>query len=205
MKKSILAVTVLALGAVFFAIPSWSAISSTLKPVIGAARVKPDSVMWPVAYDGASRVTLGRSDVSIAKTGTANYSDIRIGKPTATTRNIKLANVTGDGTLSASIAPNTARDAVGNKAPGAGPSLPVTVDNTATTLTISAPEPTVTNTGPVVFIITYDGADTITLSPSDIIINSAEGLIGDVAVEVISPTQRKVTITNIRKATPPVL
>lgn len=205
MKNSLSIIAVGALGALLFALPSWSAISDTLRPVIGAAAVKQNSVTWPVAYDGARKIDLRKSDVTIAKTGTADYSGIRIQSPTRDTRRIKLANVTGDGTFRAQIAPGTARDAVGNRALGAGPSLPVTVDNTAPTLTISAPEPTVTNSGPVVFIITYDGADTITLKPEDIIINSAEGLIGDVAIEVMSPTQRKVIITNIRKATPPVL
>lgn len=205
MKNSLSIIAVGALGALLFALPSWSAISGTLRPVIGAAIVKQNSVMWPVAYDGARKIDLRKRDIVIAKTGTADYSGLRIQSPTSTTRRIKLAGVTGDGTFRAQIAPGTARDAVGNRALGAGPSDPVTVDNTAPTLTISAPDPTVTNTGPVVFIITYDGADTITLKPEDIIINSAEGLTGDVAIEEISPTQRKVTITNIRKATPPVL
>ena len=203
MKNSLSIIAVGALGALLFALPSWSAISGALRPVIGAAIVKQNSVTWPVTYDGARKINLRKRDITIAKTGTANYGVMRIQSPTPTTRNIKLAQVTGDGTLRAQIAPGTARDAVGNRAPGAGPSDPVTVDNTAPTLTISAPEPAATNTGPVVFIITYEGADTITLKPEDIIINSADGLIGDVAIEVISPTQRKVTITNIRKAVTP--
>ena len=115
MKKPIFTFVVLGIGALLFALPSWSAISGTLRPVIGAAIVKQNSVTWPVTYDGARKIDLKKRDITIAKTGTADYSGLRIQSPTSTTRRIKLANVTGDGTLRAQIAPGTARDAVGNR------------------------------------------------------------------------------------------
>lgn len=201
MKKPITFVSILALGVLLFAAPSWRAIAKTVSVSIGDAAVTSNSVSWPVKYTDAKRITLAKRDVTIAKTGTADYGRLRILDTTPTVRTIKLAQVTGDGTFTAQIAPGSARDAAGNKAPGAGPSQPVTIDTTPPTVEISAPDPALTATGPVVFIVTYSGADTITLKPEDIAINGE--YTGDITVEVISPTQRKVTITNIRKKVVP--
>jgi hypothetical protein len=85
----------------------------------------------------------------------------------------------------------------------AGNALPVgnvsgeksfTVDNIKPTVSIGAPSPNQTSTGPVTFTITYSGADTITLAAANVTLNKTGVNTGAPTVSGSGTTTRTVTI-----------
>lgn len=73
--------------------------------------------------------SLSTGNVTLNKTGTANGTKAVSGS--GATRTVTISGITGDGTLSISIATHTASDFAGNLAPAAGPSVTFLVENTA--------------------------------------------------------------------------
>ena len=112
-------------------------------------------VTFTITYAGADTITLTADDVVLARTGTADAVVSVSG--TGDTRTVTLSGITGDGTLAISIAADTASDAAGNSATAAGPSLAVSVDNAAPTVTVgrAAGQADLTNARPVVFTVTF--------------------------------------------------
>ena len=70
-------------------------------------------------------------------------------------------------------------------------------DTTAPTLSISEPSVAATNSGPVSFTVTYQGASSITLAAQDISLNTTGTATGSVAVSGTGNTTRTVTISSI--------
>ncbi len=126
------------------------------------------SVTYTVAYSdvaGVGAITLANGDVMLNQTDTAAAASVTVsdlGVPN--TRTVTLAGISGDGTLSISLGANTAKDVTDNFSLAAGPSTLVTVDNTLVGVTIGSPSVTDTQTGPVTFTVTYDGASSISLA-----------------------------------------
>ncbi len=85
-------------------------------------------VTYPVSYAGADQVNLTDDDVTVHKTGTAD-GVATVADGSTASPSIVVANVSGDGTLSVSIAAGTASDEAGNQAPAAGPGAPFAVAN----------------------------------------------------------------------------
>nr|HPJ39536.1 hypothetical protein [Spirochaetota bacterium] len=112
-------------------------------------------VTYTVTYSGADTVTLAAGNVSLNTTGGATATVAVTGAGTVT-RTVTLSNITGDGTIGISIAAGTASDTAGNTALGAGPSGTFTADNTAPTVTITAPAAG-----------TWDGTQSLTFTPDD--------------------------------------
>ena len=110
-------------------------------PVIGDPSVEATAegpVTYTITYSGNPIVvTLKLADITLNKTGSAD------GRVTLTgsgdTWTVTIDQITGDGTLSISIAADTATDGI-NSAPAAGPSKIITVDNTPPTVSISLPD-----------------------------------------------------------------
>jgi hypothetical protein len=115
---------------------SFTIVIDTTAPTIGISA--PSSVVgnsglpvsYTVTYGGADAVTLTAQDVTLNKTGSANGT-VTVSGTGAGTRTIMISSITGSGTLGVSIAANTASDAAGNIAGGAGPSTVFTVDNSS--------------------------------------------------------------------------
>src|SRR5690606_31424117 len=116
-------------------------------------------------------INLTTANVLVNGTGTAAATLNPIATTGPNSRAITLSNITGNGTLSISIAPGTASDAAGNLAPGAGPSATLVVDNAPPTLVIGEPSVSITNEGPLEYRITYDGASLISLTKADVLVN----------------------------------
>jgi PKD repeat protein len=100
---------------------------------------KNGSIAYVVSYGNADAVTLDASDVTLNTTGTASGSVSVSGSGTGS-RTITISNVAGDGTLSISLATNTASN-TDSSAPAFGPSATATVDNTAPAITITGNSP----------------------------------------------------------------
>jgi len=74
----------------------------------------------------------------------------------------------------------------------------ITVLNAAVpTLSIGSPSASLTNSGPITYIVTYTGADTVTLANGDVTINKTGTANGTVAVSGSGTTTRTVTISSI--------
>ncbi|MDX2066573.1 MAG: MBG domain-containing protein, partial [Fimbriimonadaceae bacterium] len=84
-------------------------------------------VLFSVTYGGADTVSLAATDISLEATGTAAGA-VSIAIVDAATWTISLSGITGAGTLAIRVAPGSAADLAGNKAPGAGPSAAVAVN-----------------------------------------------------------------------------
>jgi hypothetical protein len=102
-------------------------------------KTKSGPVTVSVTYTNANNVSLGAGQVVVNKTGSANAAVQVSGSGTAS-RVITLSNMSGDGTVSVSVAAGTASNA-GGPAPAAGPTAAVTVDNTAPVLTLTGSNP----------------------------------------------------------------
>jgi hypothetical protein len=178
-------------------------VTENLPPAItigepSAAVTRQEPVSFAVAYGGATEITLAAADITLNTTGTATGV---LGEPVTTgdlVRSIPIDNIAGDGTLSISIAAGTATDTEGNAAPAAGPSSPVTVDNTVPTLEISTPSANTTSTGPVDYLVNYTGADEITLTTADVLVNGTGTVAATLAdVAATSETERTVSFSSI--------
>ncbi|MFO0823962.1 MAG: choice-of-anchor M domain-containing protein [Gemmataceae bacterium] len=85
-------------------------------------------VTFTITYADANFAasTLSLADITLNKTGTANGT-VSVDAGSGTTRTVTISNITGDGTLSISLAAGTAHDVSGNQAPAAGPSQTVQI------------------------------------------------------------------------------
>jgi hypothetical protein len=164
-------------------------------PSVSATNTGP--VTWTITYTGTDIVSLSAADITLAATGTA-AGNLTLGGNGLTQRTITVSNTTGDGNLQPQFAAGTASDFAGNVALAASGAA-VIIDNTPPTMTIGPPSPAATNTGPVTYTVTYEGANTIHLSSAMITPVAPGGgvSVGYVAVDLISATQRTITLDNI--------
>lgn len=153
-------------------------------------------VSFTVTYSGASSITLSPGDVAVNTTGTAS-GIVDVSGTGTIARTVTVQTITGDGSISFSIAGGTATDAAGNVAGTAGPSSAFTVDNTPPSVSISAPSASITASGPITYLVTYSGANTVSLTTGDINLNSTGTATGSVAVSGSGTTFRTVAITNV--------
>ncbi len=153
-------------------------------------------VTFEISYADAASISLTADDVTLNKTGTAD-GVVSVSGEGLITRTVTISDITGDGTLGISVAANTAEDEIGNPTPSAGPSDTFIVDNTPPTITISEPSVEITAGGPVSFEVTYEGADSISLSTEDITLNLTGDATGTVNVSGEEGSVRVVTISDI--------
>jgi len=159
-----------------------------------ATIIRSDPVTYTVTYSGSENISLAADDITLNKSGTAKGTVTVSG--TGDTRTVTISDISGTGTLGISIAAGTASDEYGRPAPAAGASATFKVDNTTPTILIGSPSVTSTTSGPVLYSVTYSGADTVSLSSSDITLNSTDTATGTIDVAG-SGTSRVVVISNI--------
>ncbi len=157
------------------------------------------SVSYTVTYtdDHFGSSTLTASDISLNATGTASGVIGVSGSDTSYT--VTISSITGDGTLGISIAADTAVDQAGNEAPAEGPSSTFTVDNTAPTISISAPSQPSTSTGPITYTVIYADTnfDSSDLTTSNVHLVSTGDASGTLSFDSGSGATRTVTISDI--------
>ena len=162
-------------------------------PSVSVTRSGP--VTYSVTYTDATTISLSNADIIVSNTGSATGTATVSGS--GSTRTVTFSGISGDGTLGFTIVSGTATDAAGNPALAAGPSATFTVDNTPPAISIGAPSASVTNSGPVSYIITYTGASSISLSPGDITLNATGSAAGSVSVTGSGSAARTVTISGV--------
>ncbi len=152
-------------------------------------------VFYTVSYPGAVTINLNPALVSLNKSGTAN-GFVSVGDTEEpTVKQVVVSDIMGDGSLSISIAAGSADYESGGTAPAIGPSIAFTVDNTAPEITMSAPFPSLTSTGPVICTVTYTGADEITLAAENISLQTVEGnATGTIFLNVTGTAERTITV-----------
>jgi subtilisin family serine protease len=72
-----------------------------------------------------------------------------------------------------------------------------TVDNISPTISLSSPSSSLTKNGPISYIATYGGSSSITLSLTDITLNTTGTATGTVTMSVLGNISRAITISNI--------
>ena len=164
------------------------------------------SVTYTVTYadasgSGVSAITLTTGNITLNTTGTANGTVAVSGSDVAT-RTVTISGITGDGTLGISIAAATATDVAGNAVGSAGPSTVLSVDNTAPTLSISAPSVTFTKTASVTYTVSYadtggSGMNAVSLATPNITLITTGTAVGTMAVTGTGTSARTVTISGI--------
>ncbi|NVN89239.1 MAG: hypothetical protein HXX11_01435 [Desulfuromonadales bacterium] len=167
-------------------------------PSVASTRGGP--VTYSVTYADAnfsSSLALTATSVTLVKTGSATGT-VTVDNGTGQVRTLTISNISGTGTLGISIAKDTASDTSGNKAPVSGNSTLFIVDNTAPTITVSAPSAVRTSSGPVSYTVTYSDTNPgpVTLSQADITLNATGTATGTVFVSGSGST-RTVTISSI--------
>ncbi|MDD2736637.1 MAG: hypothetical protein PHF56_22120 [Desulfuromonadaceae bacterium] len=186
--------------------PSTTFTCDSIVPTISVSPPSvPSTTSGPVTYTvtyadtNFNTSTLTAANVSLVKTGNAT-GNISVDSGTGAIRTVTVSGISGLGTLAISIAANTATDLTGNKAPASGNSVSFIVDSAAPTITISAPSPTRTATGPITYTATYSDTNfaSSSLSLADITLNKT-GSANAAVITVGSGTGsvRSVTLSGI--------
>ena len=152
-------------------------------------------VDFVITYTNATAVTLSVGDITVTPTGTA-AGTASVSGTGVSQRTVTLSGITGDGTLTITIAAGTASNGAGS-APGAGPSVAVTVDNTDPSLTPGAAVQVAngaTNTGATVGTVsdTTTAAGNLIVTATSVpagltvanIVNSAGAVTADISASV---------------------
>ncbi len=181
--------------------PSATFTVDNLSPVINisapsASITRQGPVSYTITYDGCDSITLAQGDVTLNKTGTANGT-VSVSGTGLAERTVTIDNITGNGSLSISIAAETGHSTAGNHTPAVGPGDAFEVDNTPPVIEIGEPSATITSAGPVTFEVTYSDATLITLSEQDVVLNKTGTADGTVSVTGSDPGSRTVTISDI--------
>ena len=150
---------------------------------------KAGPVSFTITYTNTTNVTLSPADVTLNTTGTASGTVSVSGSGTAT-RVVSVGSITGDGTISISIAANTGNDG-SNATPAVGPSSSFNVDNTAPAISISPPSASYAKgAGTVTYTVSYNDLNfkSSTLTKSSIQLNSTSGANANVATNCAGST-----------------
>ena len=160
-----------------------------------------DSLTWTFAFNEIV-INLDATDFEVTGT-TATVQSINQVTPgvyDVTISSGDLANFNGTATLSIASGHNLtdrAGNALTNRVPKNQNVNTFVVDNSAPTLSLSAPSATSTSNGPITYMLTYSNADTITLANSNITLIKTGTANGTAAVSGSGNTSRTVTISAI--------
>lgn len=111
-------------------------------------------VSFPIAYTGATSISLAPADITLNGAPTAQVAVTGTG---AEQRVVTLTNISGTGSLGIGIAAGTAVDGAGNAALASGPSETVQIETPPlVVITRAAGQAALDNTLPVVFDVVFD-------------------------------------------------
>ncbi|PDW02309.1 beta strand repeat-containing protein [Candidatus Viridilinea mediisalina] len=144
-------------------------------------------VDFPISIAEAAEINLTPDDVSF--TPSAGVSgEVVVLEGTSANPTVRIENLSGDGSFSISLGAGFAHDAAGNPSLAVGPSVEVTVDNTAPTLSISPPSLELTNSGPVTYTVIFTGAERYAFNAEHLSLNATGSATATVAVSGNGPT-----------------
>jgi hypothetical protein len=178
-------------------------IDKTAPAVASITRVDPNpttaaSVDFLITFSedvsGVAAANLAVTTMGVTGAAVTNISG------TGDTRTVTVGTGTNDGTIRLDVLNLTPpiTDNAGNNVQSAFiTGEEYIVDTAPPSLTISAPNPGTTSTGPVDFTVDYVGATTITLTAGDITLNTTGTATGSINVSGTGNLARTVTITGI--------
>ena len=156
------------------------------------------SFTWTLTYSGYSEITLSDADISIEGTDSAGTCSSKVVTGAGNLRNVTLAGCSDDGTVKINVAAGTAKDNVGNLVAANTTANTANVDNTAPTISIGSVDPSNGNSStPFEWVVSYTGADAITLNNSHISLTGLTSTAG-CNISVVNPvgqSQRTVRVT----------
>jgi hypothetical protein len=153
-------------------------------------------VVFDLKYVGAVSVDVRLVDLSLVKTGTANGT-ISLTGGTSGTPQVTISGISGDGALALQVAPGRGLDGLGNGDAGLISSA-VIVDNSGPIITVGNPSATLTQSGPIVYEITYEtDAFAVNLTEGHIQIEGGLNVQADVQVLNGQTRTPSVVLTNI--------
>ncbi len=145
------------------------------------------------------------SDFALTTTGGVSGASISGVSGSGTTYTVSVSTGTGDGTIRLDVSDDDSITATSDGDPlgGAGAGngdftggQSYMVDKTAPGISIGSPSLSSTSTGPVDFVVTYTGADSVSLVPGDVTLNTTGTASGTVAVSDSGTASRTVTISS---------
>jgi hypothetical protein len=140
------------------------------------------SMDFAVSFDEAVQNFDDVSDLVITHSGTSDGGVLITGGPTDYT--VSIIGISGNGSLTLAVSTaSDVQDMTGNPLDSALTSVPVAFLHTGPSVSIGAPSPDNTRTGPVSFTVNYTGATSTSLDVSDIVVNAT-----DTALAVVSVT-----------------
>jgi len=169
---------------------------------VGAASTRAISVSFALTFNEAVN-GVDLSDLTLVSTGTAVGTLSNVVASGPTTYQVTVNGVTGNGTLAIDLKSSGTgiADLAGNSAlVGFTGGQTIAIDNTAPTIAIGAPAQLDTDIGPIVFTVTYTGAELISLSATDVTINATGSALAVVEIGGSGLLTRTVSLTNVRGA-----
>jgi len=109
---------------------------------------------------------------------------------------VDVSSVTGNGEIGIQVGASNAWDTAGN-GNQAGARTNYVIDQTPPAVGVSAPSSTLTSTGSVLYVLTYVGADLVSLTNGDIVLNRTGTANGTADVSGSGTETRTVTISSI--------
>ena len=153
-------------------------------------------VIFDLKYVGAVSVDVRLVDLSLIKTGTATGT-ISLTGGTSATPHVTVSGISGDGTLALQVAAGRGLDGIGNGDAGVV-SETVIVDNSGPIITVGNPSVSLTQSGPVVYEVSYDSdAFAVNLTEGHIQIEGGLNVQADVQVLNGQTRNPNVVLTNI--------
>ena len=172
-------------------------ITSINRTVPIGALTNQQTVSYTVTFS-ASVAGVGSSNFNLPITGItgASITSVTGGGSNWT---VTVDTGTGDGTLGLNLVNTTGiTDILGNSIPALSFSGETyTIDRTAPTINISAPSNSTTKFGPISYTITYTGADAVSLTKVDVILNKTGNAAGTIAISDSGTNSRTVTLSSI--------
>ena len=188
--------------------PALSLTIDTVPPVVSSiVRADPNptsasSVDFTVTFsEDVSDVDTGDFDLTVTGSVTGTVDSVTA----SSVATVTVGSITGNGTLRLDVDDNDSiTDTAGNPLGGAGigngsytAGEAYTIDNTPPTVSIGPPSVFVTDTGPVNYIVTYTGADTVNLTSGGVTLNKTGTADGTVSVSNGTTATPTVTISSI--------
>jgi hypothetical protein len=160
------------------------------------ARTLAGPVVFDLKYVGAVSVDVRLVDLSLIKTGTTTGT-ISLTGGTSATPQVTVTGISGDGTLALQVAAGRGLDGIGNGDAGVI-SETVIVDNSGPVLTVGNPSVALTQSGPVVYEVSYDSdAFAVNLTEGHIQIEGGFNVQADVQVLNGQTRNPNFVLTNI--------
>ena len=114
---------------------------------------------------------------------------------------VVISSVTGDGLIGVRLVSDPAiTDVAGNPVTVSDyfPYQQYIVDHTPPSVSIGPPSSSIVSGGPVHFDVTYNGADAVTLSPSDVVLNGTGDVSAQVGIVAVAADVYRVELSQIR-------